>query len=158
MLQQNQGKIINMTGGAVGLVAGIAYRTAYRSTNAALTRFTEDLSSELDSKNVQVNIMGPGSHPTAIADEMNESVDAAGIEEEFKVSRDQMFAKGLAKYGVPFTVPMKRATDLAVFLASDASGRLSGRCLDVIDEILDPPLKIPGIMASDAYTLRRVEL
>ena len=89
MLQQNQGKIINMTGGAVGLVAGMAYRTAYHSTKAALIRFTEDLSSELDGKNVQVNIMGPGSDPTAITDEMNEGVAAAGIEEEFKVSRDQ---------------------------------------------------------------------
>lgn len=157
MLQQNQGKIINMTGGAVGLVAGTAYRTAYHSTKAALTIFTEDLSLELVGKNVQVNIMGPGSHPTAIVDEMNEGIAAAGIEEEFIVSRDQMFAKGLAKYGVPFTVPMERATDLAVFLASDASGNLSGRCLDVIDEIRDPPLKIPEIMASDAYTLRRVE-
>ena len=52
---------------------------------------------------------------------------------------------------------MERATKLAVFLGSDASGSLNGRYLDVLDDLLDLPSKIPEIMASYVYTLRRVE-
>lgn len=52
---------------------------------------------------------------------------------------------------------MEQATGLAVFLGSDASGSLSGRCFEAFDDFLALPPKIPEIMASDAYTLRRVE-
>lgn len=50
MLQQNRGKIINLTGG--GLVSGTAYRTAYHASKAAIIRLTEDLPLELAGKNI----------------------------------------------------------------------------------------------------------
>jgi NAD(P)-dependent dehydrogenase (short-subunit alcohol dehydrogenase family) len=63
MLHQGRGKIINLTGGGVGLVSGVAYRTAYHASKAAIIRLTEDLAVELAGTNLQVNVMGPGSHP-----------------------------------------------------------------------------------------------
>jgi 3-oxoacyl-[acyl-carrier protein] reductase len=87
MLQQNRGKIINMTGGGVGLVAGMAYRTAYHASKAAIIRLTEDLPLELVGSNIQVNVMGPGSHRTRMVDEMWEGVAAAGVVERFEATR-----------------------------------------------------------------------
>jgi len=52
---------------------------------------------------------------------------------------------------------MEQVTGLAVFLGSDAFGSLSGRCFEAFDDFLALPPKIPEIIASDAYTLRRVE-
>jgi NAD(P)-dependent dehydrogenase (short-subunit alcohol dehydrogenase family) len=157
MLRQDRGKIINLTGGGVGLVSGVAYRTAYHASKAAIIRLTEDLALELVGTHIQVNVMGPGSHRTRMVEEMWEGVAAAGVSERFDGTRQQAFAQAVAKFGVAVSVPMERATALAVFLASEASGSLSGRCLEAIDDFLHLPPRIPEIMASEAYTLRRVE-
>jgi 3-oxoacyl-[acyl-carrier protein] reductase len=92
-----------------------------------------------------------------MVEEMWEGVAAAGVSERFEDTRQQAFAQGVARFGTSFAVPMERATALAVFLASEASGGLSGRCLEAVDDFLHLPPRIPEIMASDAYTLRRVE-
>jgi NAD(P)-dependent dehydrogenase (short-subunit alcohol dehydrogenase family) len=157
MHQQNRGKIINMTGGGVGLVSGTAYRTAYNASKAAIIRLTEDLPLELAGKNIQVNVMGPGSHRTRLVEEMLEGVAAAGVTQRFEEVRQQMFEQVVAKYGTSAAVSMEQATGLAVFLGSEASGNLSGRCFEAFDNFLALPPKIPVIMASDTYTLRRVE-
>ena len=48
---------------------------------------------------------------------------------------------------------------MAVFLASDASGTLSGRLISAVtDDFPNLPTQIQRIMASDALTLRRVDL
>jgi 3-oxoacyl-[acyl-carrier protein] reductase len=157
MLQQNRGKIINMTGGGVGLVSGTAYRTAYNASKAAIIRLTEDLPLELAGTNIQVNVMGPGSHRTRLVEEMLEGVAAAGVTQRFEEVRQHMFEQVVTKFGTSAAVSMEQATGLAVFLGSNASGTLSGRCFEAFDDFLVLPPKIPEIMASDAYTLRRVE-
>lgn len=157
MLRQNRGKIINMTGGGVGLVSGTAYRTAYHASKAAIVRLTEDLPLELAGTNIQVNVMGPGSQPTRMVQEMWDSVAAADVTERFEETRQQMFAQVVAKFGTSAAVSMEQATGLAVFLASDASGNLSGRYVEAFDNVLNIPPRISAIMASDAYMLRRVE-
>ena len=53
--------------------------------------------------------------------------------------------------------PRERSAALAVFLAPDASGALSGRVLSYADDFAILSSRIQDIMASDAYTLRRVE-
>ena len=126
--------------------------------NQLSIRLTEDLSLELVGKNIQVNVMWPGSHRTGLVDEMWDSGAAAGVTERLEETRQQMVVQGLAKYGTSFSVSLERATDLAVYLASDVSGSLSGRCFEAVDDFLNLSHEIPEIMASDAYTLRRVEL
>ena len=70
-----------------------------------------------------------------------------------------IFSPGCTRYPPrPVGVePVQRSGELAVFLASEASGSLSGRVLMVFDDFTNLPPRIPEIMASDAYTLRRVE-
>ena len=52
-----------------------------------------------------------------------------------------------------------RAAELAVFLASDASGQMTGRLISAVtDDFHNLPARIPEIMASDAFTIRRIEL
>jgi len=70
---------------------------------------------------------------------------------------------GLYELGVRVTsgggASIDQAVELAVFLASDASGELSGRLISAVaDDFANLPPRIPEIMASDAYTIRRVEL
>jgi hypothetical protein len=55
------------------------------------------------------------------------------------------------------TDPRERSAALAVFLASDVSGTLSGRVLSHANDFNTLASRIQSIMASDAYTLRRVE-
>ena len=82
------------------------------------------------------------------------------------LAQDSLEAVGLAGLlHLPFLhsagardhVNRERAAALAVFLASDASGTLSGRVLSHADDFDTLASRIAGIMASDAYTLRRVE-
>jgi hypothetical protein len=48
---------------------------------------------------------------------------------------------------------------LAVWLAGETSGKLSGRLVHaVMDDYPNLAGRIPEIMASDAYTLRRMDL
>jgi 3-oxoacyl-[acyl-carrier protein] reductase len=145
MLRQGRGKLINFSG-----AGGRALRhvSAYVSSKAAIERLTETLSLELAGTNIQVNVMGPGAHRTRMVEELLESATA--------VNDTQLIAYGqqvLARRD-----SMERAAALAVFLASEASGNLSGRLIDAVrDDFLSLAPRIPQIMASDAYTLRRVE-
>jgi 3-oxoacyl-[acyl-carrier protein] reductase len=52
---------------------------------------------------------------------------------------------------------LERVAEWALFLASAASGALSGRLISaVMDDVAALATQIPQIMASDALTLRRV--
>ena len=54
---------------------------------------------------------------------------------------------------------MEDTVALAVFLAGDDSGALNGRLISAVaDDFTNLAPRIPEIMASDAYTLRRVGL
>jgi 3-oxoacyl-[acyl-carrier protein] reductase len=54
---------------------------------------------------------------------------------------------------------LERATALAIFLASDASGALSGRLISAVtDDFANLPTQMQRIMSSDAFTLRRVDI
>ena len=143
MLSQNRGKIINMSGGVSPNMS------AYSASKIAVVNLTEMLSSELDGKNIQVNAMGPGSIHTRMWEETRDAA-AAVDDAELLAWGERVTSGGGAS--------MERATALAVFLASDASGDLSGRLIEAVtDDFSSLPDRIPEIMASDAYTLRRVE-
>ena len=147
MLSHARGKIINMAG--AGAASAVSHASAYGTAKAAIVRLTETIALETAANNVQANAMSPGWVHTRMVDEALESVDARG-----DTQAAQWIRQGLAG-----AAPERVWTDLAVFLASDASGDLSGRFLRVpIDDLASLKPRIPDIMASEAYTLRRVEL
>ena len=143
MLANNRGKIINIYGGRGRNVS------SYGASKVAVADLTETLSLELEGTNIQVNALSPGSIHTRMWEETRDAAAVIGDTE-------------LYEYGVRVTsgggASVERAADLAVFLASDASGTLSGRIIQATtDDFWNLAPLIPEIMASDVYKLRRVD-
>lgn len=147
MLASGRGKIILFSGG--GAAYARPHFTAYSSSKAALVRFTESLSAELGDMNIQVNAIAPGPVKSRMWDELRASVAVGGpqaIEE-------------LKKMDETGGVPAERAASLALFLASDRSAGLTGRLISAVhDKWEDMESRIPRIMSTSAWTLRRVPL
>ena len=144
MLSNNRGKIINMSG------VGGRNLTAYGASKTGLEHLTEALSRELEGRNVQVNAMSPGSIHTRMWEETRDEAGKVGDTELFELGQKVTSGGGAS---------IERAAELAVFLASDESGNLSGRLIRAVtDDFSNLPPRIPEIMASDTYTMRRVEL
>jgi NAD(P)-dependent dehydrogenase (short-subunit alcohol dehydrogenase family) len=59
MLKRKEGKIIHFSGG--GSAYGLANLSAYASSKAALVRFVECISLELEDTGIDINIIAPGS-------------------------------------------------------------------------------------------------
>ena len=148
MLEQTGGKIINLSG--AGATNAWSNMSAYCSSKAAVVRLTEVLAQELADKGITVNALGPGSVHTSMWDRMTEQAAEAG-------------ADFIHELGVRVTsgggASIDECAELAVWLASEESGELTGRLISATtDDFRGLPPKIPEIMAGDAYTLRRVGL
>jgi len=148
MLRQDRGKIINLSG--AGGISAWGQMSAYCASKAAVVRLTEGLALELSGTNIQVNALGPGSINTKMWEEMRDAAEAAGATDIYELGQRVTSGGGGS---------VEPAADLAVFLASDDSGNLSGRLISaILDDFSSLPPLIPDIMASDAYLLRRMEL
>ena len=148
MITQDRGKIINLSG--AGGMSGWGQMSAYCASKAAVVRLTEGLALELAGTNIQVNAFGPGSINTKMWEEMRDAAEAAGATDIYELGQKVTSGGGES---------VEQAADLAVFLASDDSGNLSGRLFSAfLDDFSSLPPLIPDIMASDAYLLRRMDL
>jgi NAD(P)-dependent dehydrogenase (short-subunit alcohol dehydrogenase family) len=148
MMQQHRGKIINLSG--AGASNAWRHLSAYGASKVAVVRLTETLALELEGRNIQVNALGPGSIHTQMWEELRDRAHAAGDAQLYALGQRVTSGGGAS---------LERAAALAVFLASDASGALSGRLISAVtDDFPNLPTQIPRIMASDALTLRRVDL
>lgn len=145
MIRQRRGKIINLSGG--GASSPLPNFSAYAASKAAIVRLTETLAEEVKGFNIQVNAIAPGAVNTRLMDEILAAGAAAG-EEMLARTRQQKETGG---------VPPEKAAALAVFLASEESGGLSGRLISAVwDDWESMNKHIDQIMGSDLYTLRRV--
>ena len=148
MRKQNRGKIINLSG--AGATNAWRNLSAYGVSKVAVVRLTETLALELEGANIQVNALGPGSIHTQMWEELRDSARTAGDTQLYALGQRVTSGGGAS---------LERAAALAVFLASDASGTLSGRLISAVtDDFPNLPRQIQRIMASDALTLRRVDL
>ena len=139
------GRIINLSGS--GATSAPYHLSAYGSAKAAVIRLTEILSLELADRNIQVNALGPGSIHTRMWEEITDQARSVGDEELYQFGRQVTGGGGAS---------IERAAELAVWLAGDASAGLSGRLIHAVtDDFPNLSHRIPDIMASDAYTLRR---
>ncbi len=113
MMKARKGVFINMSS-VVG-VNGNAGQSNYSASKAGIISFTKSLAKELGSRNIRCNAIAPG----FIETEMTAELDAKVKEEWIK------------------TIPLKRGgttedvANLALFLASDLSGYITGQCLNV---------------------------
>lgn len=144
MLGQNRGKIINVSGGTR------RNASAYGASKAAVVNLTEILAIELADANIQVNCLSPGSVHTRMWENTRDEALAIGDTELYESGRRVTSGGG---------APLEGAADLAVFLASDASGDLSGRVISAVrDDLSALASRIPQIMESEAGLMRRVEV
>jgi 3-oxoacyl-[acyl-carrier protein] reductase len=148
MLRHQRGKIINMAGaGATNAWRNIS---AYVVSKAAVVRLTETLALELAGDNIQVNALGPGSIHTQMWEALRDGAQRIGDATLYELGQRVTSGGGAS---------VEPAAALAVLLGSEASGRLSGRLISAVtDDVPQLPAQIERIMASDAFTLRRVEL
>ena len=148
MTNQGGGKIINLAG--AGANNAWANLSAYCTSKAGVVRMTEVLALELENKNIQVNALGPGSIHTRMWEELRNGAEAANATKIQEIG-DRVLSGGGAS--------LENPAELAVFLASDDSGKLSGRLISAVtDDFNNIASKIPEIMESEAFTLRRLDL
>ena len=148
MLGQSGGKIINLSG--AGATNAWSNMSAYCSSKAAVVRLTEVLAQELEGKGITVNALGPGSVHTSMWDKMTEEAAQAGADFIHQLGLWVTSGGGAS---------IDECAELAVWLASDESGALTGRLISAAtDDFRGLPPRIAEIMAGDVYTLRRVGL
>ena len=145
MVEQNWGKIINLSGG--GAVTPRPFFTAYSASKAAVVRLTETLALEVKENNIDVNAIAPGAVNTKMLEQLLDAGLSIG-QAEYEA------AKELVKSGG--TNPEKPAA-LAVFLASSKSDGLSGRLISAVWDSWES-MDIAKLMATDTFTVRRLNL
>jgi 3-oxoacyl-[acyl-carrier protein] reductase len=146
MIARRQGKIINFSGG--GATGPRPNFSAYAASKAAIVRLTETLAEELRPFNVQVNAVAPGAINTGMLDEVLAAGKAAGAELAAAQSRK---AQG--------GTPIELAARLVVFLASGASGSLTGKLISAPHDGWQTwdAEHVARLADSPWYTLRRMD-
>ena len=147
MVKQDRGRVINIS--SSGAMAAHPLFSAYLASKTGIVRLTEGLALELAGTNVRVNSLSPGGIHTRMLEEERDAADAAGFTEVRDLLRKVIDSGG---------EPVELTVELAVFLASADAGSLSGKLLTSRDAAAKISGRIPEIMGSDAYLLRRVEL
>ena len=118
IMQRKQGKIILLGGG--GATTPLPNFSSYAASKAGLARLADTLAEELKPNNVQVNVIAPGLVDTRLQDEVLQAGSrAGGLYEKIKGARET---------GAGAVSP-EIAAELAVFLASEASGSLTGKLI-----------------------------
>ncbi|HEY3816681.1 MAG TPA: SDR family oxidoreductase [Polyangiaceae bacterium] len=147
MRARRSGKIVNLAGGGVG-GPGVAPRvSAYAASKAAVVQLTESLARELVDDGIQVNAIAPG----AVVTEMTAAVVAAGPEKAGKELYERTVKQRQSGGESP-----DLAAKLVVWLASDASGALTGKMLSAKwDKVA--AIDAASANASSLFTLRRID-
>lgn len=147
MRRRGGGKIVNLAGGGVGGRDVAPRVSAYAASKAAVVQLTESLARELRDDGIQVNAISPGAVVTKMtAEVMDAGPDRAGpvLHERTRKQRESGGE------------PPELAAELVVWLASDASGALTGKMLSAK---WDKPeaIDVPAANQSSLYTLRRID-
>jgi len=147
MRRQRSGRIVNLAGAGVG-GPGVAPRTsAYAASKAAVVQLTEALAREVVEDGVQVNVIAPG----LVVTDMTAAVVAAGPEKAGK----ELYERTL-KQRQSGGEPPELAARLVVWLASDASGALTGKMLSAKWDKVDG-IDAAAVNRTSMYALRRID-
>ncbi len=140
MIERRHGRIINLSTGAA--TVAVAYMGAYVVAKTALTRFTENLAAELINSGVSVFAIDPGTVRTAMTEQVLESEAGKKWLPWFR----ELFDRGR-------DVPAEKAAQLVVQLASGRADALSGRFIDVSDDLAKLLERLDEVKRDNLYTL-----
>lgn len=146
-IERRQGKIILLAGG--GAASPLPNLSSYAVSKAAIARLADTLAEELKDHNIQVNAVAPGLVDTRLQDDVLAAGIRAGAHyDEVKQARES---------GAGAVSP-EIAAGLAVFLASPASGRLTGKLIAArYDPWREWAGKADELNATPLYTIRRLD-
>lgn len=113
MIRRRYGRIINIA--SVAGIAGNPGQTNYSASKAGMIGLTKSLAREVGPRKITVNAVAPGFIPTALTNELSESMKSASLE-----------AIPLGRWGTPEEVAAAVA-----FLCSDSAGYITGQVLSV---------------------------
>jgi len=143
---RRRGKVIQLSGG--GATTPMPRISGYAVSKAAIVRFVETLAEEVREYGIDVNAIAPGALNTRMLDEV---IDA-GAEKVGKA----FYERSLRQKETGGT-PLNAGTDLATFLASEASKGITGKLISAVwDRWEDWPANLEELSKSDVYTLRRI--
>ena len=140
MIERRHGRIINVSTGAA--TVAVAHMGAYVIAKTALIRFTENLAAELLNSGVSVFTISPGTVRTAMAEQVLESEAGRKWLPWFR----KLFDRGR-------DVPAEKAAQLVVQLASGRADALSGRFIDVSDDLAELLERLGEVKSDNLYTL-----
>jgi NAD(P)-dependent dehydrogenase (short-subunit alcohol dehydrogenase family) len=145
MLARQHGRIINLAS-AAGLQS-TPLTSAYCVSKTAVIRLTESLALETGYQGIRAFAMHPGTVRTPMSDYAAESDEvkqhAPFVQQWFQ----QLFREG-------GDTPIERSVGLMLTLASGKADALSGRCIDVDDDLDALLPQAEAIDRDDSYTLR----
>jgi len=141
MVARHRGRIINVASTA-GLRA-IPHYSAYSTSKAALIRFSETLAAETKPYGVRVFAINPGLVRTAMTEFLAESAEGQRwmpwVREVLATGRD---------------APPARAVNLVLLLACGRADSLTGRFLNITDDVARLLGRQAEIEQEDLYTMR----
>ena len=146
MIKRHQGKIINLSGG--GATFPRPNFSAYAASKAAVVRLTETVAEEVKSFNIQINAIAPGAINTKMLEEVLAAGNSAG-EVALSQAKRQKESGGDS---------LEKVVALAVFLASEESGSLTGKLISAQhDPWREWAGKADELNATPMYTIRRLD-
>jgi len=141
MVARRRGRIVNLSSGAG--MGRFPHGGAYAISKAAVTRFAENLSGEVEELGISVFAVSPGTVLTA----MTQHVLDSPLGRKWQPSLRRVFEEGR-------DVPPETAARLIVYLASGRADVLTGRYLSVDYDIPEMVRRVAEIRAQDLYTMR----
>ena len=139
MIARRRGRIINVASG----VRPITYMSAYNVSKLSLIRLTELLAAEVEPFGLHVFALGPGFVRTAMTEYLTEST----IGQKWLPWGTHRFAEGR-------DVPAALSVQLLLRMAAGETDALSGRYIDITDNIDQLLTQVEVIKQDQLYTLR----
>tara|TARA_A100001011_G_C14303419_1_gene841918 strand:+ start:49 stop:936 length:888 start_codon:yes stop_codon:yes gene_type:complete len=144
--KNNKGKIIQISGG--GAAGPLPYFSAYASSKAAIVRFVENVSKELESHKIYINAVAPGPINTRMLDEvLSENPETVG-RSFYKKSINQKKTGG---------TDMNKILKCIEFFCHKKSDGISGKLISVLWDDWHKFTNYKKILnKSDLGTIRRI--